>query len=111
MWYMYSMPRKMPKVCNECPFSTTTKLVGDFWLLLIIRTLITSSPLRFTELADTLVGISRRTLTLKLKLAEHEGLITRTEYAEHPPRVEYTITSYGKKLKPVLAAINTFSKQ
>jgi len=101
----------MPEICNECPFSTTTKLVGDFWLLLIIRTLLQTSPLRFTELADTLAGISRRTLTLKLKRAEHEGLITRTDFATHPPRVEYAITPYGKKLKPLLAAINTFANQ
>jgi len=89
--------------------STATKLVGDFWLLLILRALIATSPLRFTQLVELLPGISRRTLTLKLKLAEEEGLITRTEFLVHPPRVEYAITSYGKKLKPVLTAINTFA--
>lgn len=98
-----------PKICEECPVSNTAKLVGDFWLLLIVRELLIE-PQRFTELHEKLHGISRRTLTQKLQKAVQEGLVTRTEFNEAPPRVEYAITPKGKKLKGILREVEKFSQ-
>ena len=60
-------------------------------------------PLRFTELLRTTPGISRRMLTATLRSLERDGLVTRTIYAEVPPRVEYQMTDMGRTLSdPVL---------
>ncbi|WP_334123153.1 MULTISPECIES: winged helix-turn-helix transcriptional regulator [Glutamicibacter] len=71
--------------------------VGDKWSLLIIGMLRTTQ-LRFSELQRRIPGISQRMLTLKLRSLERDGLITRTVYAEVPPRVEYELTAMGRTL-------------
>jgi DNA-binding HxlR family transcriptional regulator len=100
---------KKPQICSECPVSNATKIVGDFWMLLIVRSLLTG-PKRFNELAESLHGISRRTLTQKLQKAEAEGLVERREYAEAPPRVEYKLTPRGKKIRAIIKAVEAFSR-
>lgn len=101
--------KKKPQICSECPVSNTAKIVGDFWLLLIVRALL-DGPKRFNELAESLHGISRRTLTQKLHKAEEEELLVRQEYAEAPPRVEYKLTPRGKKMRAIIKAVETFTK-
>jgi len=71
--------------------------VGDKWSLLIIATL-NAGPLRFTALLQHIPGISQRMLTLTLKNLERDGLLTRTAYAEVPPRVEYELSAVGRTL-------------
>ena len=71
--------------------------VGDKWSLLIIATL-NEGPLRFTALHQHIPGISQRMLTLTLKHLERDGLLTRTAYAEVPPRVEYELSAVGRTL-------------
>src|SRR4051795_9342857 len=68
--------------------------IGDKWSLLVIGTL-RSGPLRFGELEQAAAGISQRMLTLTLKHLVEDGLVTRTAYAEVPPRVEYEVTELG----------------
>jgi DNA-binding HxlR family transcriptional regulator len=77
--------------------------VGDKWSLLIIGTL-QRGPRRFGELHQAVEGISQRMLTLNLRHLERDGLVTRSVYAEVPPRVEYELTRLGETLlEPVLA--------
>jgi DNA-binding HxlR family transcriptional regulator len=77
--------------------------VGDKWSLLIIG-MLAERPMRFSELLRTVDGISQRMLTLTLRHLERDGLVTRTAYAEVPPRVEYALTDLGMTLlEPVLA--------
>ncbi|MGH2976152.1 MAG: winged helix-turn-helix transcriptional regulator [Solirubrobacterales bacterium] len=77
--------------------------VGDKWSLLIIG-MLGERPMRFSELLRTVDGISQRMLTLTLRHLERDGLVTRTAYAEVPPRVEYALTELGTTLlEPVLA--------
>lgn len=78
--------------------------IGDKWSLLVIGTL-RGGPLRFGELAEAIVGISQRMLTLTLKHLVEDGLITRTAYAEVPPRVEYEVTELGRTLVPLVMAL------
>ncbi|MGJ6966816.1 winged helix-turn-helix transcriptional regulator [Streptosporangium sp. G11] len=73
------------------------------WTLLIVATLDQGS-LRFTDLHQQVPGISQRMLTLTLRNLERDGLVSRTVYAEVPPRVEYELTPAGKSLiSPALA--------
>ena len=82
------------KELPECPVATTVSLIGSKWKLLIIRNLL-QRPWRFNELKKNLDGISQKVLT-------EDGLITRTVYAEVPPRVEYALSDLGLTLKPIL---------
>ncbi|WP_284748492.1 winged helix-turn-helix transcriptional regulator [Amycolatopsis sp. RTGN1] len=77
--------------------------IGDKWSLLVIGTL-RSGPLRFGEL-ERAAGISQRMLTLTLTRLVEDGLVTRTAYAEVPPRVEYEVTELGRSLVPLVMAL------
>jgi len=80
--------------------------IGDKWSLMIIGTL-HEGPLRFSALQKLIGGISQRMLTLNLRHLERDGLISRTVYAEVPPRVEYGLTELGHSLLvPVLGLVN-----
>jgi DNA-binding HxlR family transcriptional regulator len=82
-------------------------LMDGPWATLIIRELL-HGPLRFTELRNSLAGISAHTLTHRLKQFEANGLVTRTAYAETPPRVVYELTPLGQGLRNVLEAMKVW---
>ncbi|MDD3334889.1 MAG: helix-turn-helix domain-containing protein [Eubacteriales bacterium] len=90
-----------------CPVATTVQLIGSKWKLLIIRNLRMRSW-RFNELQKSLEGISQKILTDSLRSMEADGLITRTIYAEVPPRVEYGLSPLGESMKPILDAMEQF---
>ena len=84
-----------------CPVETTLTLIGDKWKVLILRDLLTGTK-RFGELKKSVGNVSQKVLTAQLRAMEDSGLLTRTVYAEVPPRVEYTLTELGESLKPIL---------
>ncbi len=88
----------------ECPVATTVQLIGSKWKLLIIRNL-RMRPWRFNELQKDLAGISQKVLTDSLRALEADGIVTRTVYAEVPPRVEYALSDLGETLRPILDAM------
>lgn len=88
----------------ECPVATTVQLIGNKWKLLIIRNL-RMRPWRFNELQKDLDGISQKVLTDSLRSMEADGIITRTVYAEVPPRVEYALSELGETMRPILDAM------
>lgn len=71
--------------------------VGNKWSVLVIGTL-EAGPLRYTELAYAIPGISQRMLTLTLQQLAQDGIVARAAYAEVPPRVEYELTPLGRSL-------------
>lgn len=85
----------------DCAVATTVSMIGNKWKLLIIRNLISRSW-RFNELQRDLTGISQKVLTESLRSMEADGIITRTVYAEVPPRVEYALSGLGESLCPVI---------
>lgn len=78
--------------------------VGDKWSLLVVATL-DGRALRFTELLAQVPGVSQRMLTRTVRHLERDGLVTRTAYAEVPPRVEYELTPLGRSLIGPAAAL------
>ena len=88
----------------ECPVATTGQLIGSKWKLLIMRNLM-DRPWRFNELKKSLEGISQKVLTDSLRSMEDDGIITRTVYAEVPPRVEYALSDVGESMRPILDAM------
>ncbi|MEU5869760.1 MULTISPECIES: helix-turn-helix domain-containing protein [unclassified Nonomuraea] len=83
--------------------------VGDKWTAKIIHCL-EQGPRRFTELQVPLRGITPKVLTESLRAMERDGLLTRTPYAEIPPRVEYALTPLGRSLLAPMAACCEWSR-
>lgn len=80
-------------------------MTGDKWSMAVIRAL-GEGPVRFTGLMTAVDGISHRMLTRTLRSLERAGLVSRTAYAESPPRVEYALTPLGETLsEPVRAFV------
>lgn len=96
--------QKTVKKLPACPVETTLTLIGDKWKVLILRDLLTGTK-RFGELKKSIGSVSQKVLTTQLRAMEKSGLLTRTVYAEVPPRVEYSLTDLGKSLKPILDAM------
>ncbi|MDE5548186.1 MAG: helix-turn-helix transcriptional regulator [Clostridia bacterium] len=89
----------------ECPVATTVQLIGNKWKLLILRNLIYNEKQRFTDFTKSISGISKKVLTDNLRALEEDGLVEREVFAEVPPRVEYSLSTLGKSLKPILDAM------
>lgn len=92
-----------------CPVETTLTLIGDKWKVLILRDLLTGTK-RFGELKRSVGSVSQKVLTAQLRAMEESGLLTRTVYAEVPPRVEYSLTALGLSLRPILDAMQTWGE-
>lgn len=86
---------------STCPVCRTAEVVCGKWTLLLIRDLAAGSS-RFCELERSLEGISPRTLSLRLRALEEEGIVERHTFPEVPPRVEYALTEKGEALVPLI---------
>ncbi len=93
---------------NEtCPVCRTAEIVCGKWTLLVIRDLAEGRS-RFCELERSLQGISPRTLSLRLRALEEEGIVERQTFPEVPPRVEYCLTKKGLALVPLIEDMRTY---
>lgn len=101
--------QKAIKELPACPVETTLTLIGDKWKVLILRDLLPGTK-RFGELKKSVGNISQKVLTTQLRAMEESGLLTRTVYAEVPPRVEYTLTELGQSLRPILDAMRSWGE-
>jgi DNA-binding HxlR family transcriptional regulator len=90
-----------------CPVARTAELIGHRWTPLILRDL-SDGCRRFGELQKSLVGISPKTLSERLKRLEESGVVARSCYAEVPPRVEYSLTTKGHALLPIIEAMRGY---
>jgi len=86
------------------PVQTTLDVIGGKWKPLILWHL-GEKTLRFSELNRSITGITQKMLTQQLRELENDGLITRKIYPQIPPKVEYSMTAYGKTLEPVLQSM------
>ena len=66
---------------------------------------------RFCELERSLAGISPRTLSLRLRALEEEGIVERRTYPEVPPRVEYQLTDKGRALLPLIEDMRAYGRE
>lgn len=95
---------------DECLEIYASNLIGGQWSLAICCYLI-NGKLRFGELRKRLQNITERMLTLQLRKLEEDKIITRTVFAEVPPRVEYELTEIGYKLKPIIEELEKWGKE
>lgn len=90
-----------------CPIARTVTLIGDRWTPLLVRDLAPGCR-RFSELQRSLDGISPKTLSDRLRRLEDAGIVTRSCFAEMPPRVEYRLTDKGHALLSVIESMREF---
>ncbi len=95
---------------SQCPVCRTAEVVCGKWTLLVIRDLANGAS-RFCELERSLEGISPRTLSLRLRALEEEGIVARHTFPEVPPRVEYALTEKGEALMPLIEDMRRYGKR
>ena len=88
----------------HCTVEAALDVIGGKWKPLILWAL-GDNVMRFGELQKGLPGVNAKMLTKQLRELEEDGVITRTVYPEVPPRVEYSITDFGRTLIPILQAL------
>jgi DNA-binding HxlR family transcriptional regulator len=95
---------------DTCPVCRTAEIVCGKWTLLVIRDLADGRS-RFCELERSLQGISPRTLSLRLRALEEEGIVERQTFPEVPPRVEYVLTDKGRALAPLIEDMRAYGRE
>ena len=95
---------------DPCPVGSCAEIISGKWTLLLIRDLAEGSQ-RFCELERSLHGISPRTLSLRLRALEENGIVERRTYPEVPPRVEYALTDKGSALVPLIEDMRAYGRR
>ena len=90
--------------------SATAEILAGKWTILLIRDL-ADGRCRFCELERSLDGISPRTLSLRLRSLEEQGVVERKTFPEVPPRVEYSLTDKGRALVPIIEDMRSYGRQ
>ena len=96
------MSEKQP--CG-CPAAAAVRMLQGKWKLQLLYELCVQSPLRFGELRRKLGNVTNAALTHALRELEASGLISRVQYNEIPPHVEYALTKKGEALLPVFCEL------
>ena len=94
---------------QDCPSRQVLDRIGDTWSVLIVGAL-DGGPRRYSELAARIGGISPKMLTQTLRGLERDGMISRTVFAEVPPRVEYTLTELGRSLLGLVSGLEAWAE-
>jgi DNA-binding HxlR family transcriptional regulator len=94
----------------SCPVCATADIICGKWTILVIRDLAEGRS-RFCELERSLAGISPRTLSLRLRALEEQGIVERATYPEVPPRVEYSLTPKGEALVPLIEDMRRYGRE
>ena len=93
-----------------CPVEATLDVIGGRWKGVILFHLLDEKK-RFGELKKFMPDVTQRMLTLQLRELEENGIIDRKVYAEVPPKVEYSLTEFGKSLEPILLLMRDWGRQ
>jgi DNA-binding HxlR family transcriptional regulator len=94
----------------HCPVEATLDVIGGKWKVVILFWL-KGGALRFGELRRKIPGVSERMLTQQLRELEEHGIVHREVYAVVPPRVEYSLTDYGRTLGPITELMCAWGKR
>ena len=85
-----------------CTIELTLNVIGGKWKPIILYHLGNEETKRFGELKQKMPNITQKMLTQQLRELEHDGLVHRQVYAEVPPKVEYSLTGFGRTIMPVM---------
>jgi DNA-binding HxlR family transcriptional regulator len=93
-----------------CPVETTLDIIGGKWKGIILYHLIGGTR-RFNEFRRLMPGITQRMLTLQLRELEADGVVERYVYQEVPPKVEYSLTDFGRTLEPIILLMREWGEK
>jgi len=94
-----------------CPIDNTFKIIGKKFTIHIMRNMTQLGQTRFNQFLDSIEGINPKTLSVRLREMERNGLIERSVYPGTPVKIEYFVSKKGKALKPILDQMAAFSMQ
>ena len=102
---------KTEELFGKCSYVTAQMLLAGKWPIYILYELM-DGPVRFNELLRRMPHeMTHATLSRQLKDMEAKGLITRREYQQVPPKVEYEVSAIGRSFKPVLDAMQVWGDE
>ncbi len=104
------MPPRYDALVQVCPLARSLSVVGDAWMLLVLRDLFNGKK-RFNEILISLDGISPNVLSARLKALEEEQVVERVIYSDRPLRAEYLLTDKGRQLGPILSAMRAWGRR
>jgi Predicted transcriptional regulators len=93
-----------------CPVKTTLEVIGGKWKGIILYHLI-DGPKRFNEFRRLYPDITQFMLTLQLRELERDGIVHREIYKQVPPKVEYSLTEFGRSLEPIILAMKVWGEK
>ncbi|QDP39302.1 winged helix-turn-helix transcriptional regulator [Radiobacillus deserti] len=100
----------MSKAPEECRVEDALNILVGKWKPIILLHLLQNGTKRFSELKRSMPGITQKMLTKQLRELEEEDIIERVVYPQVPPKVEYSISDYGRSLEPILEAMHEWGK-
>lgn len=92
-----------------CPVEIAVAVIGGKWKAVILYHLLDGTK-RFGELKKLYPRISQRILTLQLRELERDQIVARKVFPEVPPRVEYSLTAFGRSLEPLIRELKAWGK-
>ena len=98
--------KETKKAPARCQVDVALDIFVGKWKPHILLILMENGTMRFSELQKSIPNITQRMLTLQLRELEEQGIIKRVVYPQVPPKVEYSITEYGRTLEPILNAMH-----
>jgi DNA-binding HxlR family transcriptional regulator len=104
------MKKRMHDFRYNCSVEATLDVMGGKWKPVILFHLLNSTK-RFNELRRLLPDVTQRMLTLQLRELEEVGIVHREVYKEVPPKVEYSLTPFGRSLEPILLLMRDWGDQ
>jgi DNA-binding HxlR family transcriptional regulator len=100
-----SKPEKLTPITAAQGVENALKILEGRWKLVILFHLFGGKVLRFSDLERAIPAISQKMLIQQLRRMEADGIVKRTLYPQVPPKVEYRLTPWGRKLCPALDAL------
>jgi DNA-binding HxlR family transcriptional regulator len=104
------MQQEIHATGTKCGVEKTIAVVGGKWKPMILYALL-SGPRRFGELTRLIPEVTQRMLTLQLRELEEDGVIAREVYKQVPPKVEYSLTPFGRTIEPILLLMEQWGEQ
>ena len=104
------MPRAQRSRVYSCPVEVTIGVIGGKWKSVVLYHLIKGRVIRFGEFRKLLPKVTAQMLTAQLRELEADGVIHRKIYTQVPPKVEYSLTTFGESLTPIIRAMTNWGE-
>jgi DNA-binding HxlR family transcriptional regulator len=105
------MAKSRKEKIYSCPVEVTIGVIGGKWKSVIVYKLIKVQVVRFGEFRKLLPKVTAQMLTAQLRELEADGVIKRKVYPQVPPKVEYSLTTFGESLAPIIRAMANWGEK